>query len=349
MQDALVRQGVDRLDAALAVLDAQGTVVYTNNRWESEDTPGTVPAAVSVDGVWGLDGEALADETAAERVHGAVDALLTGEADERTVSYARPRFEERPRRFRLRGRRFTAGDDPHALLTHTETTSKHRVAAEREHYSEVLADVATVVSHDIRSPLTAALSWVELLEADPDSDTEKVERVRSSLERMNAMADAAVTLARETAVDEVEPVDVGRVASQVWGRVDTTGAELSVTAVEPVLADEHTVEVLFEHLLQNAVDHGLDGTDREHLTVRVGPLANGFYVEDDGVGVETALVDSAFDPGVTTSPADNNTGIGLAIVERAAEAHGWTVDLVESNGARFEITGVDEPSPPAGD
>ncbi|PSP50176.1 sensor histidine kinase, partial [Halobacteriales archaeon QH_3_68_24] len=45
--------------------------------------------------------------------------------------------------------------------------------------------------------------------------------------------------------------------------------------------------------------------------------------------------------GFTT--ADDGTGFGLSIVEEAAKAHGWTVDVTESanGGARFEVTGVE--------
>jgi two-component system OmpR family sensor kinase len=44
-----------------------------------------------------------------------------------------------------------------------------------------------------------------------------------------------------------------------------------------------------------------------------------------------------FDPGYTTE--QGGTGFGLAIVEDVAEAHGWTVELAESEsgGARFEF------------
>ena len=48
-----------------------------------------------------------------------------------------------------------------------------------------------------------------------------------------------------------------------------------------------------------------------------------------------------FEPGHTT--ADDGTGFGLAIVERIAEAHDWSVSVTESDsgGARFEFRGVD--------
>ncbi|WP_280585777.1 ATP-binding protein [Halorubrum sp. Boch-26] len=48
-----------------------------------------------------------------------------------------------------------------------------------------------------------------------------------------------------------------------------------------------------------------------------------------------------FEPGHST--VEDGTGFGLAIVERVAEAHGWSVSATEgrAGGARFEFHGVD--------
>jgi signal transduction histidine kinase len=348
MRDALVGQAVDRLGSALAVLDSEGSVVDATEAWKQLDVTGTVPAAAAVGEPFPPACEAIADGETAERARAVVDALLAGERDQGEIAYDLPREDALPRRFRLQGHRFTAETETYVAVEHTERTAASRTEQERDHYRETLADVATVVSHDIRSPLTAALSWTELLAADPDADTEKLDRVTSGLERTNAIADTAVTLARETAVEEVEPVTVDSVAARVWDRIDARGTTLDTEETGQVLADERALEVLLKNLLRNAVQHSIreDGTtDREELTVSVGPLPDGFYVADDGAGVEEGLRDNLFEAGVTTGSADENTGIGLAIVERAAEAHGWTVELAEAGtgGARFEITGVVRP------
>ena len=73
------------------------------------------------------------------------------------------------------------------------------------------------------------------------------------------------------------------------------------------------------------------------IRVRIGRTDGGFYVADDGPGIEPDQRDAVFEPGHTTAP--DGTGFGLAIVERIAEAHGWTVSVTESGdgGARFEF------------
>lgn len=344
MRDSLVRQGVDRFGAAVALLDADGTVVYANDSWKTADVAGTVPAATAVGDDALSTCEAIADGAAV----GSIESLLAGEQEQARLEYNLPRADPLPRRFRLQGHHVSAENGAHVVIKHTERTDEYRTAQERDHCQSALADVATVVSHDIRSPLTAALSWAELLEVDPDTDSEKVGRVRSGITRANAIADAAVTLARKTAVEKLEPVDIEGVAARAWDRIDSTAADLVVEDIEPVLADEQTVEVIMKQLLGNAVQHGRPDEKAEDatLTVSVGPLTNGFYIADDGTGVEEGVRDNLFDAGVTTGSATDNTGIGLATVERAVEAHRWTVELAgqASGGARFEITGVVRPS-----
>ncbi|MEF8807977.1 HAMP domain-containing sensor histidine kinase, partial [Natronomonas sp.] len=68
-----------------------------------------------------------------------------------------------------------------------------------------------------------------------------------------------------------------------------------------------------------------------------GDLEDGFFLADDGEGIPESERDSVFGPGYST--ATEGTGFGLAIVKEIAEAHGWDIDVTESNegGARFEI------------
>jgi signal transduction histidine kinase len=79
------------------------------------------------------------------------------------------------------------------------------------------------------------------------------------------------------------------------------------------------------------------------VTVTVGDLENGFYIEDDGPGIPKAEREAVFDPGHSTS--EEGTGFGLAIVREIANAHGWSVRVTggAAGGARFELTGPDDP------
>jgi SAM-dependent methyltransferase len=91
-----------------------------------------------------------------------------------------------------------------------------------------------------------------------------------------------------------------------------------------------------------STEHGAPGERADSLEVRVGELRNraGFFVADDGTGIPRPVRDRVFEPGFSTS--DDGTGLGLSIVRRIVEAHGWEVDLTESEtgGARFVVRGL---------
>lgn len=71
------------------------------------------------------------------------------------------------------------------------------------------------------------------------------------------------------------------------------------------------------------------------MTVRVGALENGFYVEDTGRGIPDAEREAVLEPGYTTDP--EGTGVGLGLVADICDAQGWGMEIGESpeGGARF--------------
>ncbi|QLC34640.1 HAMP domain-containing histidine kinase [Halarchaeum sp. CBA1220] len=204
--------------------------------------------------------------------------------------------------------------------------------------NERLDDLASVISHDLRNPLTVARGYVDLLREDGDADDERLAAVSRSLDRMDRIVGETLALARSgRVIDDPEPVDLGEYARRCWSNVSTGNATLTVDSSAAVVADPGRLEHLFENLFRNAVEHG--GSD---VHVRVGTLdGGGFYVADDGPGIPAAERDVVFDPGYTTT--EDGNGFGLAIVEQIVDAHGWEIRLAEADGggARFEITGVE--------
>jgi signal transduction histidine kinase len=77
------------------------------------------------------------------------------------------------------------------------------------------------------------------------------------------------------------------------------------------------------------------------VTLWVGGLDDGFFVEDDGPGIPEEKREKVFEAGYSSE--EEGTGLGLSIAETIVESHGWTLSVTEgrTGGARFEITGVD--------
>ncbi len=215
------------------------------------------------------------------------------------------------------------------------------IARERDR----LEEFASLVSHDLRSPLNVAAGNLDLIRerlSEEQAEAPEIDAVERSLERMAALVDDMLTLARQgKRVDEAEAVSLRAVAEESWESVDTATAELAV-ADDPVLrADRSRLRQALENLFANAVTHG--GAD---VRVEVGALddgesGTGFYVADDGPGVPDEVREDVFETGVSTD--EDGTGFGLKIVAEVADAHGWSVELADADGggARFEFRGVE--------
>jgi PAS domain S-box-containing protein len=205
---------------------------------------------------------------------------------------------------------------------------------ELERQNARLEEFASVLSHDLRNPLNVAAGQIEIARAERES--EALEEAGWAIDRMHELIEDVLALARQgSQVGETEPVDVRTVCVDCWRSVETDGATLDVESTLVVDADRSRFKQLLENLLRNAVEHGGDD-----VHVRVGDCDGGFFVADDGVGIDDADLNAVFDRGYSTG--ETGTGFGLPIVREIAVAHGWDVALAESEsgGARFEITGV---------
>jgi PAS domain S-box-containing protein len=218
------------------------------------------------------------------------------------------------------------------------TARRERIEAQNER----LDDFASVVSHDLRSPLNVAHGRLEL--AREECDSEHLSGIDRGLSRIEALSKDLLRLAREgKRIDDPVSVDFRSVVENCWEVIQSDDASLRIETRRTIIADRSRLRQLVENLLRNAVDHG-----GSNVRVTVGDLESGFYVADDGPGVPAAERDDVFTSSYSTR--QEGTGLGLSIVRGIATAHGWTVDLGESarGGARFEITGVDEePAPPS--
>ena len=227
---------------------------------------------------------------------------------------------------------------------------RHRLSREAaEQRNERLEEFAAVVAHDLRNPLSVATGRLEL--ARKDRDSEHLETAATALDRMETLVDRTLTLARSGhVISEAEAVDLGDLVERCWEAVPTGSATLENDVSAVVEADPDRLRHLFENLFRNAVEHGsadgqsLSRDDITHagagLTIRVGELADGFYVADDGSGIPAPKRDAVLEDGYSTAGGEG--GLGLAIVQRIVEAHGWEIDVTESDGGGtcFEITGT---------
>jgi PAS domain S-box-containing protein len=235
-------------------------------------------------------------------------------------------------------------------LDQQERLREQRDRLQRE--NERLDEFASIISHDIRNPLNVAQLRVDL--AMEECNSEHLDAVARAVDRKQTLTDELLSHARlGEEIGEFQNIDLSTVVEGCWRTVETADATITIAVDAEIRADSNRLQQLLENLFRNAVEHGSTSPDSqarqdavehggEDVTVTVGMLdGEGFYVEDDGMGMSEQVQERAFESGFSTS--DGGTGFGLAIVARVAEGHGWNVEVTESEsgGARFEFTGVD--------
>lgn len=254
----------------------------------------------------------------------------------------------------------TAGKTALRAQERESTLKAERDRVERQ--NERLNEFASVLSHDLRSPLTVAQGRLELLDAEYDS--EDIDAALNAIDRMNTLVDDLLRLAREPDPDlELATVSLSSIAQDCWGTVSAPGVTLSIDSDQTIDAEPSRLRQLLENLFRNSVEHGStgrraepggavedgltsqrtqqgDAAEREDdgFEVRVGALPDGgFFVEDTGSGISPDEHTEVLEMGYSTR--SDNTGFGLAIVKDIATEHGWEMRLTESTegGARFEF------------
>ena len=246
--------------------------------------------------------------------------------------------------FLLRSVPVAAEEGRQGYLIYTDLSELKERERELQQKNQRLDRFASVVSHDLRNPLSVAAGYLE--QTQETGDLSLLEEVERGHDRTFAIIDDVLTLAREgETVTEPEPVDLDVVAGEAWENVDTRGATLSVDSAGEVSADRSRLRQLLENLFRNAVEHGpAEGAEARALTVTVADTDDGFVVTDDGVGFPDGVdTDRLFEYGHSTSA--EGTGFGLSIVADVADGHGWAVDARASDdgGAAFRFESVDRP------
>lgn len=326
----LAQQTLDALTLNVAVLDATGKIIASNRAWKQFGQFNGIEGPADTIGENYLEVTEAADDEYAQAAAKGLQAVLHGDRDSFTLEYPCHSPTEK-RWFLMHVSYFTTEDETYTVVAHENITGRKQAEQEVARRNEELEAFARLLSHDLRNPLNVAQGHAELLSDEVAS--ESVETLQSALSRMGTLIEEALTvLQSETATLSRSPVSLRAIAEQSWETVETKDATLEVTGDKELEGDAGLLTNVFENLFRNAVEHG--GSD---ITVVVGPLEDGFYVEDNGPGIPEADREDVFEIGFS-SVADG-TGFGLGIVRYIVEKHGWaiTVKPGESGGARFEI------------
>jgi K+-sensing histidine kinase KdpD/CheY-like chemotaxis protein len=225
-----------------------------------------------------------------------------------------------------------------------EATQRARAEAEQANRSK--DEFVSIVSHELRSPLSAIIGWASMLQRgglDADKSARALQSVRDNASRQARLIDELLDFSRVTSgrtVLQMESVPIREIVRDVVDSMTPTatsrGIQLSMLPVPPVQvrADAQRLEQVFFNLIDNALKFTpQDGEVKVDVRIVEGRVA--VRVADTGAGIDAVFLPFVFDrfrqADATTTRTHGGLGLGLSIAKQLVDAHGGSIS-VESGG-----------------
>lgn len=217
-----------------------------------------------------------------------------------------------------------------------------------------LGMLAAGLAHEIRNPLVAVKTFLDLLPSRLD-DREFLTGFRdlslSELRRVTDLLSDLLALGKSTTAQRTL-VDLARTIEPVLRLMASTARKRQVELVvrhrgdlPPVLADPDQLKQITLNLVLNAIEVSPPGSE---IVVELRAASWGglvLEVRDHGTGIPSDQVENIFSPFFTTKEA--GTGLGLALTHQMVVEHGGdiAVETVEGRGSVFRVTLPQAPEP----
>jgi len=218
-----------------------------------------------------------------------------------------------------------------------------RLQAAVEHERRFVADA----SHELRTPLALLQTELDLALRRPRSNDELTVALRSAAEeteRLSRLAEELLLIARSdqgTLPIRRKRIDanalLSAVAERFASRAEVLGRELRV---DPATADLDIDPLRVEQALSNLVDNALTyGAGTVELAAESDGALVELHVRDGGTGFPPEFRERAFDrfSRADSARGHGGAGLGLAIVDLVARAHGGSVGLSDRAGGGADV------------
>jgi PAS domain S-box-containing protein len=239
-----------------------------------------------------------------------------------------------------------------------DITERRRYEEERERLRQLEADLARVnrvnmlgelaaaLAHEIKQPITAAITNANALSRWLTRDPPELDRARATAARIEEEANRAANIIdslrafyKKGTSAERQVLDLGKIVAEMTGllRGEADRHAIKVqsevgTNAAKVLANHVQLQQIFMNLMLNAIE-AMKDTGGE-LTIRSQVHSEGgvvVSVSDAGGGLPPGPPEQIFEPFHTTKP--QGTGMGLTITRSIVESYGGRIWATANQGA----------------
>ena len=215
-------------------------------------------------------------------------------------------------------------------------------SARRAEQDQVWNGLAKETAHQIGTPLTSLMGWIELL-STKEENASMVGEMEKDIQRLNTITQRFSKIGSKPSIVAENIVEITKQAvsylqSRSPGTIDVT-LELPEEKDIQIELNKHLFEWVIENLIRNAIDaiEGKKGSIQIRLTDSNRSVK--IEVQDSGKGIPVNKQKTVFKPGYTTK--SRGWGLGLSLAKRIIEEyHNGRINVAQSEvgvGTTFRI------------
>jgi len=217
----------------------------------------------------------------------------------------------------------------------------------RSEQSSLWMGMAREAAHQLGTPLSSLLGWIEMLRS-PDLDAETKEQaldeIENDVERLQRVADRFSDIGSQPKLEQCDLVPiVEQTASYLRRRIPRQGQAIDLEIDLPPHLFAEANEELFAWVLENLLKNALDAIEDDEGRITVSGWEEDrqivIEVTDTGCGIDRRQWKNIFRPGYSTKT--RGWGLGLSLARRVVEVyHEGRLELVSSTvgeGSTFHI------------
>lgn len=215
-----------------------------------------------------------------------------------------------------------------------------------------IGQMAAGIVHEINQPMTSIFGLLELclLEEVPEPQKNRLEKLRTAVERLMGIVTKFRSFSRFSKGDEMVPLAINHVIDGVYSllehQIQMKKVKCTIEKSEGlplVSGDKNSLQQVLINLIINALDELESKQDGDaELMIKTYRRNDELCVDvrDNGSGIPEDIQKHIFDPFFTTKSAEKGTGLGLAIIQDILHNHNAQIDVEsrEGDGTCFTVS-----------
>ena len=213
-------------------------------------------------------------------------------------------------------------------------------ASRKSEQNQVWAGMAKETAHQIATPLSSLMAWVELLKEREGVD-EMVDEMGKDIKRLETITDRFSKIGSQS---ELKEADIVALISQ---SITYLKSRMPVNTQFTIEVPNHAIlvplnSILFEWVVENLVKNAVDamkGKGEINISITEDTINAIINITDSGDGIDRSILKNIFKPGVTSKK--RGWGLGLSLSKRIVEEyHKGSIFVMQSEkgvGTTFSI------------